>query len=74
MQMTRFSSPKDPGYKAITNTLWIWVDELENQQVPAPVGGANSKPTYMIESGGSPVMLGNTSAGRDFRFNNNIRY
>ncbi|KGO77204.1 hypothetical protein PITC_023280 [Penicillium italicum] len=74
MQMTRFSSPMDPGYKAVSNTLWVWVDELENQQVQVPVRGANSKPIYMIESGGAPVKLGNTSAGQNFSFNSNNRY
>ncbi|KAJ5835667.1 hypothetical protein N7447_001693 [Penicillium robsamsonii] len=76
MQMTRFNSPQDPGYMAVSNQLWIWVDGIESQQAPVPVeaGNRSSRSGYMIQSGGGPVMLGNMSAGRDFTFNNNIRH
>jgi len=70
--MTRFSSLQDPGYKAVSSQLWIWVDELESEQVQVPVEAANPRSRYLIQSGGGPVMMGTMSAGRDFRFNNNF--
>lgn len=30
MQIIRLSNPLDPGYKAVSNTLWVWIDEIEN--------------------------------------------
>lgn len=72
MQMTRFSSLQDPGYKAVSSQLWIWVDELESEQDQVPVEGTKPRSRYLIQSGGGPVMTGTMSAGRDICFNNNI--
>ncbi|CAG8897091.1 unnamed protein product [Penicillium egyptiacum] len=76
MQMTKFSSCQDPGYMAVSNQLWVWVDAIESQQGPVSMEAGNRKPRsgYFIESSGGPVMLGNMNAGRDFTFNNNISY
>ncbi|KAJ6092418.1 hypothetical protein N7467_004387 [Penicillium canescens] len=74
IQMTKFSSPQDPGYKAVSDQLWLWVSEIESQQDQVPMQAGNLRPGYLIQSGGGPVMLGTMSAGRDFSFNNNIRH
>lgn len=29
--MTKFSSSKDPGYVAVSDQLWLWVDALQKQ-------------------------------------------
>ena len=29
MGMTKFASPEDAGYKAISDRLWIWADEIK---------------------------------------------
>lgn len=27
--MTKFSGPNDPGFKAVSGRLWLWIDEID---------------------------------------------
>lgn len=31
MDMTKFSRRDDPGYKAVSGLLWLWVSEIESE-------------------------------------------
>src|SRR5580704_14496810 len=31
MQMTRFSDAKDAGYVAVSDQLWLWIDNLQRE-------------------------------------------
>ena len=64
MQMSRFSSDKDPGYVAVSDQLWLWVETLQKEyEVQAPTQGfggtqpgfassQNAKTQYLIDSAG----------------------
>lgn len=79
--MSRFSSDKDPGYVAVSDQLWLWVETLQKEyEVQAPTQGfggtqpgfassQNAKTHYLIDSGGGAIFQGHQVAGRDFNFN-----
>lgn len=80
MQMSRFSSDKDPGHVAVSDQLWLWVETLQKEyevQDPAQVFGEtqpgfassqNTKTQYLIDSGGGAIFQGHQVAGRDINF------
>lgn len=81
--MTKFASARDPGYVAVSDQLWLWVEALQREreaQVQAqafqesqlqqePAGFQNSRPQYLIDSGGGPIFQGSQAAGRDINLN-----
>lgn len=71
MQMTRFTGPRDPGFVAVSDKLWQWVDELETQSQTTPV--PEPEPTFrshrMIDSGGGAVFQGSQFAGGNININ-----
>jgi hypothetical protein len=74
MQIARFSGKTDQGYVAVSNQLLTWVDNIESQPIRAAVPGGyritgTSSPQQIIQSGGGPIFMGTSTAGRDFNIN-----
>lgn len=74
MQIARFSGKMDQGYVAVSDQLWTWVDSIESQPTRTAVPGGyrttgTSNPQQITQSGGGPIFMGTSTAGRDFNIN-----
>jgi len=74
MSMTRFTGKNDSGYVKVSDTLWLWISEIEKKNDErsraenlgdAPAGFGR------VTSVGGPVFIGSGNAGRDIM---NIQY
>jgi hypothetical protein len=76
MDMVRYASKSDPGYIAVSDQLWIWVDEITQSSASSlpPLDeirqarqgdGSQFIVRGSINSGGGSVLVGNQTASGD---------
>jgi hypothetical protein len=68
MSMTRFTGKNDPGYVKVSDTLWLWISEMEKKNDERCRGETldSAHAGYgPVNSGGGPVFIGSGNAGRD---------
>jgi hypothetical protein len=66
--MTRFTGKDDSGYVKVSDTLWLWISEIEktNEERSRNESLGTSNAGYgFVNSGGGPVFIGSGNAGRD---------